>query len=89
MRKIPGPCVRGFFSEGAILKGSRRRREAAVVGGRRDKGRERSFRRKAETERTGFWPDDWPPMAQEKAIAEAKAMNEQFVDTSSVSFAYS
>ena len=47
------------------------------------------FSRKAETERTGFRPDDWPPMAQEKAIAEAKAMNEQFVDTSSVSFAYS
>jgi len=31
----------------------------------------RSFHRKAETERNGFRPDECPPMAQEKAIAEA------------------
>ena len=89
MRKIPGPCVRGFFSEGAILKGSRRRREAAVVGKRRDKGRERSFPARRKRSGLDFGPTTGPPMAQEKAIAEAKAMNEQFVDTSSVSFAYS
>ena len=59
---------------GGNPQGSRRSCEAAVVGERRGKEMERSFRRRAETEWNGFRPDDWPPMAQEKAIAEAKAM---------------
>ena len=48
-----------------------------------------SFRRRRKRSGMDFGPTTGPPMAQEKAIAEAKAMNEQFVDTSSVSFAYS
>ena len=46
-----------------------------------------SFRRRRKRSGMDFGPTTGPPMAQEKAIAEA--MNEQFVDTSSVSFAYS
>ena len=38
---------------------------------------ERRFRRRGNRSEMDFDPTTGPPMAQEKAIAEAKAMNEQ------------
>ena len=67
----------GNFLRGGNSQGSRRRREAAVVGERRGKEMERRFRRRGNRSEMDFDPTTGPPMAQEKAIAEAKAMNEQ------------